>query len=88
MSKSRSGIGPLINEQNNLTSDSKEMSNILAEQYAKVFSTPITNVTSNTVFQEEKPYRKLSITEEDLIKAIMNYLLQQQQALTIFLLFS
>ena len=70
MSKSKSDIGPLLNEQKNLTSNSKEMSNILAELYAKVFSTPITNVTSNTVFQGEKPYRKLSITEEDLIKAI------------------
>ena len=70
MSKFKSSIGPLLNQQSKLTSDNKEMSNILAEQFSKVFSTPMVNIPANTVFQGAKPYEKFEFTEEDLIQAI------------------
>ena len=40
MSKSKTKIGPLLNEDEMYTSDPKEMANILAKQFASVFSQP------------------------------------------------
>ena len=79
MSKSKTSIGPLLNNLNESTSDDTEMSNILAEQYSKVFSTPQSssdiNVSTESPDGYEKPYQKLLFTESDLIKAINELLI-------------
>ena len=48
------------------------MANILANQYSKVFSTPQENTDNTNPIHEihTKPYQKLDISEEELLKAI------------------
>lgn len=73
MSKIKSKVGPLLNERNELISDSKGMANILAQQYSSVFSQPrdcaadqnrINMKESNTTLP------KLTLSTDDLIAAI------------------
>ena len=49
-SSNKSSIGPLMKSDNTLTSDDKVMSDILAKQYAKVFSTPTCDITSDEFY--------------------------------------
>ena len=71
MSKVKTKIGPLIDKNKQLTHDSREMANLLSEQYTKVFSNPI-QATSGSSPQKTftKPFERLMFTPDDLIKAI------------------
>ena len=46
-SKTSTNIGPLIDKDNQLQSDPRDMSNILQEQYQKAFSNPVTSPISS-----------------------------------------
>ena len=69
-SKIKSKIGPLQSSKNQFTNDSKEMAELLSEQFAKSFSTPVdyysNNVTPNSIPQIEP----LMFTIEDIKTAI------------------
>ena len=70
-SKIRSNIGPLLNCNGELTQRSKEMADILADQYAKVFSKP--KQPQPQPNQEETNKVKIdeiNITEDSIVKAI------------------
>ena len=70
MSKSKTDIGPLLTENNEITSDGKEMAEILADQYCKVFSIPLTEVPTSKPTKIDKPYKQLKFTEHDFVVAI------------------
>ena len=73
-SKVKTNIGPLLDENNKLTSNSKIMAEILSKQYSKVFSTPTENLPNNhprTSTQETQScLHTISFTEEDITSAI------------------
>ena len=78
-SKLTSGIGPLLNSSNTLTSDPKEMAEVLSSQYSSVFSKPtFSNEDPHKLFPEPPTSQKhnpLSLTdiafnELDIIEAI------------------
>ena len=53
-SKTKPSVGPLLNKENKFVIDSKEMANILKEQYSSVFSQPLTPpVDPNDIFKIE-----------------------------------
>jgi hypothetical protein len=70
-SKTKSKIGPLLDENNEYTSSSKKMADILSKQYQSVFSEPMpqsiytnaANVTNNLI-------EDINFDEEDIINAI------------------
>ena len=70
-SKLKSKIGPLLNKSGSLTCNSKEMAEILSNQYLKVFSNPnqqqhhlINNIATTSEIND------INLTEKDLIEAI------------------
>ena len=70
--KSKSRIGPLFKDKNNLTSDSEEMANLLQAQYSSVFSdikNPMKNLPKDQKLDID-PIGDLEILTEDIIKAI------------------
>ena len=70
-SVTKTKIGPLLNEKNEYTSSSYQMSNILAKQYLSVFSTPTSSLY--LVAEEEKDIPILAdiiFTEEDITDAV------------------
>ena len=69
-SKIKSKIGPLLNEENELTGDAKSMAEILTAQYSKVFSKPMDADTSVPRQQSKKTIPDLRFTKEDIIAAI------------------
>lgn len=79
-SNNKSSIGPLMKSDHNLTSDDKVMSDILAQQYAIVFSTPTYYITSDQFYmkldgiQPKVPIELCEVifTEENIKKALTN----------------
>ena len=70
-SKIKSKIGPLLNDNGKLTQRSKEMAEILSDQYVKVFSKPRTVITiPNEKSNETNEISDIHIKPDDLIKAI------------------
>ena len=73
-SKTKSKIGPLLNMNNKLTNNSKEMAELLSKQYATVFSSPIdpNNLPKKPrrITSTEHSLHSIIFTEEDIIKAI------------------
>jgi hypothetical protein len=73
-SKVKSKIGPLLNSANKLVGNSKEMAEILSEQYTKVFSTPIDPSTivnnNNNPTQASASISDITFTESDMESAI------------------
>ena len=67
-SKVKSKVGPLINENDEITNDSKSMADILSLQYAKVFSIP--RDVSETTEPPTKTILELYFTKDDIINAI------------------
>lgn len=70
-SSNRSYIGPYMRSNETITSDDKEMSDILAKQYAMVFSKPTSDITSEefSVKLDEIPSKVFSeICEIFLLK--------------------
>ena len=73
--KCKCRIGPLIDHNGNLQSDLKTMSDLLQEQYVKVFSEPDEEDTEtqndNVEENEDSPsLEDIEFDEEDIIKAI------------------
>ena len=73
-SKTKSKIGPLLNKDNKLTNNSKEMADLLSNQYATVFSTPIDPKQlpgkPRKLTSSGQSLHSISFTEEDIIQAI------------------
>ena len=70
-SKIRSNIGPLLNCNGELTQRSKEMADILADQYAKVFSKPKQpQPQPNQEKTNKVKIDEINITEDSIVKAI------------------
>ena len=70
-SKLQSSIGPLLNCNGKLTQRSKEMADILADQYAKVFSKPKQpQPQPNQEKTKNVKIDEIKITEESIVKAI------------------
>ena len=70
-SKIRSKIGPLLDKLGNLTSNNKEMAEILSQQYVSVFSKPTDNSTQSDNVESTVPnIPSLQMTEKDFISAI------------------
>ena len=70
-SKTNKSIGPLLNQNNEYTSSSKEMANILANQYGSVFSNPTNKSVHAVQVPSERPLLEdVSFSEVDLINAI------------------
>ena len=68
----RSKIGPLLNENNEFTSSSSEMAEILSKQYSSVFSSPSTDspVFSQQEDQEIPTLTDITFSEQDIVDAI------------------
>ena len=69
-SKVKTGIGPLYNADKKLTKNSKEMAEILSQQYVKVFSQPIDSNSNQATSEVSNSIPPLKITDEKFIKAI------------------
>jgi hypothetical protein len=71
-SKISKPIGPLLNQNNEYTSSSQEMANILANQYGSVFSNPTTeSILADQMPASERPLLEdVAFSEVDLINAI------------------
>ena len=68
-SKVKSKIGPLIDSNGKLTGDSKEMAELLSQQYSKVFSTPRPSTTVPNQKCTES-LNDINFSEEDIERAI------------------
>ena len=70
-SKVKCKIGPLLNSANKLVGNSKEMAEILSEQYKKVFSTPIdpSTIVNNNPAQTPS-ISDITFSESDIESAI------------------
>ena len=68
----RSKIGPLLNENNEFTSSSSEMAEILSKQYSSVFSSPSTDspVFNQQEDQEIPTLTDITFSEQDIVDAI------------------
>ena len=74
-SKVKCNIGPLQKENNDYTADSKEMADLLAKQYTKVFSKPEdTTLDPTMVFFDVKTWRMKDeqISVDDITREIDN----------------
>ena len=79
-SKTRCDIGPLMKSDKTITSDDGEMSNILSQQYAKVFSKPFYDITSDdftvklseTVTNVNSEICEIYFTAENIKSALKN----------------
>ena len=69
-SKVKTKIGPLFNSEGKLTAKSKEMAEILSQQYVNVFSKPSTDQTSNNNNPQTNSISPIEITEELFMEAI------------------
>ena len=69
-SKTQKPIGPLLNQNNEYTSSSKEMASILSKQYGSVFSTPMEHSDEFLQHQKNPVLDDLAFTETDIIDAI------------------
>ena len=71
-SQTKKSIGPLLNENNEYTSSSIEMANILAKQYTSVFSSPLTNsiYASQTADPNMSHIEDIQFTYDDITDAI------------------
>ena len=71
-SKTSTNIGPLIDKDNKLQSDPRDMSNILQEQYQKAFSNPDSGDANQPLPDNSQvpEFSDIVITEEDIITAI------------------
>ena len=70
-SKSKTKIGPLLDENNMYTSSSKQMADILSEQYQKVFSKPVNHsVYKDKDSEVTSSLCDIEFTEQDIIDAI------------------
>ena len=72
-SQTSKSIGPLLNKNNEYTCSSKEMADILANQYKSVFSTPIedsiySNITPST--NDKLTIQDFSFDESHIVEAI------------------
>ena len=89
MSKVKTNIGPLINSEGELTHDNKEMSNILAEQYSKVYSKPTHSFPDVPSKNINEPLEPLHLLPNNSLKQLMNFLVVQHLAqITSLLYFS
>lgn len=68
-SKVKSKIGPLIDNNGKLTGDSKEMAELLSQQYSKVFSTPRPSTTVPNQKCTES-LNDINFSENDIERAI------------------
>ena len=66
--KTFSKIGPLLDSTSEYTSDPKEMANLLRQQYASVFSTPLDDFKYDDIC--ENNLSDVDFTKEDIIEAI------------------
>ena len=71
-SLTKTKIGPLLNDSNELTSSSREMANILSKQYSSVFSSPSTSSPVLTVEEnaEIPTLTDITFTKQDIVDAI------------------
>ena len=69
-SKVKTKIGPLFNSEGKLTAKSKEMAEILSQQYVNVFSKPSARQESNNNNSQSNSMPPIVISEELFIKAI------------------
>ena len=71
-SKVKSKIGPLLNNANKLVGNSKEMAEILSQQYTKVFSTPIdpSTIVDNNPTLTPASISDIIFSESDIESAI------------------
>lgn len=69
-SKVSSKVGPLINQQGELTNNNKEMADILSQQYAKVFSKPKDQPPIYIQPQSESTLNNISFNAKDFEDAI------------------
>ena len=71
-SKVKTKIGPLLNSNNELVGNSKEMAEILSEQYKKVFSTPIdpSTLPNNDGQSPTSSISDIQFTESDIEDSI------------------
>ena len=68
--KTKSTIGPLRNQENILTDDDQEMSNILKERFQSVFSKPKFKFDTNRFYSTDNPAFTVDFDEDDIISAI------------------
>ena len=68
-SVTKTSIGPLLNENNEFSSSSREMASILSKQYSSVFSTPTTKEPSSDEKDDILTISDVVFTEEDIITA-------------------
>ena len=70
-SKVRTNVGPLRKKSDNqMTSDSSEMSEVLADQYSTVFSTPTAYIPPTEQECNSNKLENHTVTEEDIKEAI------------------
>ena len=69
-SKVKTKIGPLFNSEGKLTAKSKEMAEILSQQYVNVFSKPSASQETNNNSTQGNSMPPIVISEELFIKAI------------------
>ena len=69
-SKVKSKIGPLCNDDGELVSDPKEKAELLAKQYASVFSTPRDSTGSEESTQTTHTLHDIRFNEDDIISSI------------------
>ena len=69
-SKVKTGIGPLYNADKKLTKNSKEMAEILSQQYVKVFSQPTDSKSNQATAEASNSIPPLKVTCEKFTKAI------------------
>ena len=67
--KTKSSVGPLRNESNQLTDNDNEMCNLLQKQFSSVFSKPKYNFKTENFYNTQPAFR-IKITEEDIVKSI------------------
>ena len=68
--KCKSKIGPLNTNKTELTSDPKEMAELLSTQYASVFSVPKQDAGEPTALKTDKKLSDITFTTEDIESAI------------------
>ena len=68
--KCKSDVGPLLNADNVLTSDNKEMADLLSLQYSSVFSTPKADIGDSRTQRPANTISDIAFTVEDMELAI------------------
>ena len=68
-SKVKTNIGPLVDSEGQYVSDPEQMSEILAKQYASVFSTPI-NVNNEITEEPNRKLKDINFNEEDFCRNV------------------